>query len=861
MGSLDGESPPGGAGPQRRRLGPPALTARGGSRPAGNDGDPTVLLVGAEQSFHAAIAGALAHHGVYVERAPISGVVESVVATAPDLVMLVGDAASDGGSAALASLHTSPHTSVVPVAILADDSALGERLRAFRHGAAAVIPRSASVDAIAEQVAKLAREIPDREREGMGNVGEATLQELVEALSKELRSGILSVRSGRGAEDEAIRIVLGSGRPIAQTIDEFVSRIRRHVVHAEPLHYEFDERAGGTVRLLGADVADNAGADNVSGLRVLLADEEAARADAVAQALREHKASVVVTDFQPTEQRFGRLRELDPTIFMIDEPSLRGAGYGLVRRLRRDTRLRWASLLVVRWEDVWSEADGAPTAERMLGTLATLAEPEQTLRERAELGTPFDTRLEITGPARMLRALGASAHKMRVFVYNPRVQIRVEFSDHLIAGARAQMSPNSEPVEGAVALAALLVLGSGRVHVEPLDEASLVNIMSTVDVALNLAEREASPIQPSMPAPADGEGLSMPPPARSGGWAKWLLVPAVLLGALAVAAGVLLVRQPDLLRKSLPAPASPAPAPRPARLPLPAAEPQAKQPPTVPAPKEQRQKASQVDLQAAEVDERSVAFGLESTQNVPDCDELVGPSWSLLNGDQPTRASTEVFTGRRALMVGKIDEAQVSFCRATVFDPNNVHAFMSLVKVFLMKRDPMKAKQWAERAVKHHTEEPEMKRLHADALARLGETDEAVSIWLSSLEVDPNDTATVRGLAYTYATGGERAIAGADYAQADRLLRRAALLDPSNAKASSGLSRILLLQGEAKAALAWAKRSVALEPRDSDMRVLLGDVHEKLGDTKEAHAQWRLAFELMPENKRASARVRRIPPE
>src|SRR5439155_24772400 len=132
---------------------------------------------GADKSFHTAIAAALAHHGVYVETTPAHGVVDAVVAAAPDLVLLVGDAASDGGSSVLAHLHATPHSSVVPVAILADDTALDERLRAFRHGAAAVIPRSASVDAIADRIEKLAREIPDRDTGTVGYVGEATLDD------------------------------------------------------------------------------------------------------------------------------------------------------------------------------------------------------------------------------------------------------------------------------------------------------------------------------------------------------------------------------------------------------------------------------------------------------------------------------------------------------------------------------------------------------------------------------------------------------------------------------------------------------------------------------------------------------------
>src|SRR4030095_4298292 len=121
--------------------------------------------------------------------------VETVIVTAPDLVLLANEAALDGGRALFAKLSASPSGSVVRVAALDDTPALDQRLQAFRHGAAAVIPRSASMDAIAEQIARLAREIPER-GEALGQVGEATLAEFVSALGSELRSGILSVHPG-----------------------------------------------------------------------------------------------------------------------------------------------------------------------------------------------------------------------------------------------------------------------------------------------------------------------------------------------------------------------------------------------------------------------------------------------------------------------------------------------------------------------------------------------------------------------------------------------------------------------------------------------------------------------------------------
>src|SRR5688500_3894402 len=185
--------------PPRPKLGVPRLadvrTARTAPRRSGSpsaQSEPTVLLVGSDAGFEPALRVALSRHRVYVETSTADAAVETVIVTAPDLVLLANEAAANGGKALLAKLAASPSSSVVPVAILDDNPALDQRLQAFRHGAAAVIPRSASMDAIAEQVARLAREIPER-GEALGQVGEATLAEFVSALSNELRSGILSV--------------------------------------------------------------------------------------------------------------------------------------------------------------------------------------------------------------------------------------------------------------------------------------------------------------------------------------------------------------------------------------------------------------------------------------------------------------------------------------------------------------------------------------------------------------------------------------------------------------------------------------------------------------------------------------------
>jgi len=815
-------------------------------------GEPSVLLIGAPETLRAALEPALARHRVQVVIAGVQEAADAVIAMAPDLVVLAGDAARDSGHHILRALALSPQSSVVPVAILEDNTELEARLQAFRHGAAAVIPRSASMDEMADRIATLAREIPEREAETLGDVGEATLQELVHALEQELRTGILSVRAAGGEESQAVRIVLGGGRALTDTIDDFVARVREHVVTAEPLRYEFDERAAGTVQLLGGldEEAPDARVD-VKGLRVVLADSDAARADAVAQELRERGVEVVVTDLDPSEVRFHRIRTMDPAVLLIGEQQAQGDGYELMRRMRRDTRLRWASLLVVRWDEVWSEERAVPAIERILGTLSALAEPERALAERADSRAAFDTRLEITGPARLLRGLASATKAVRVTVQNPRLRVRIDISEGLVVGASGEvLAPETNDISGPVALAALLVVSSGRVHVEPTEQPQTTNLMTTPDVALNMADAEPPPIPPSIPTPAVAERMARrserpraPGTRRKRKASSQLSAVAYafagLLGVLVIGAGVVLAVRSRSPQKPAPIPTATPTAAQAA----PSAEPTAKAaPPPKPAPPPPAEPA------AISPEEGDALF------TAPTCEKLLGalpPS----PGVYPGAAYDQVRAARKELARGDMDGAQSAYCKAMRFDPKNPDAHAGLARVLISRRDGKAAVQWAREAVKLNPEESSAQVLLGDALALSGDMVKAADPLLLGYGIAPSDAAAREKLVATQLKLGAEAARKQDHPAAERAFRRALTLDATRGAAAAGMARALLEQGQAKAAAFWARKATGLDPKSAAAFVTLGDALSKNGEASAASAAWKKAAEVDPNDPAARARA------
>ena len=832
------------------------------------------MLVGADSGFEPALRAALARHRVYVETTTADAVAETVIAAAPDLVLLVGAAARDGGSRVLETLQSSPVCSVVPVAILDDNTALDMRLRAFRHGAAAVIAPTASIDAIAEQVAKLAREIPERGSESLGLVGEATLSEFVGALSRELRSGILSVHTGKG-NDDAVRLVLGSGRPLAAFIDDFVRQVKSHVVHAEPLHYEFAEHAGGTVTLLdpGAPFSEPE-RNSVKGVRVALADDDTGRADSVAQELRSRGVSVVVTDLAPTDLRFAKLRQVDPMVLLIGESQVKGQGYELLRRMRRDTRLRWASLLVVRWDEIWSDALSVPALDRLETALAALSEADRTLQAWAESGDSFDARLEITGPARCLRALTESPRPLRVTVNNPRATVSIDISDGLVVGAAGQSRIDpSQQWDGALALSAFMVLSSGRIHITPVNQPAATNVMATIDVALNMADSEPSPIAPSIPTtaaaslrPAPDElplGSSLRAPAQVVVHAAAALLgrprtgislpAAVFLVALAALQGLLIVAALSLLVK----PRQSRSAPSPSISASPASAPSSAETATAQPAPEGRTGAGAPPVERATKATTGNAHD-ESGTSAPSCEQTFGPA-KIKVGEYPGAAYGQVREANRALVRGDLDAAEAALCKAVLWNQSNPALPLELAQLMLLRRDGAKAVEWAKKGLLLDPASARGQGILGDGLARVGDYEPAKRAWLSSLRLEPNgDPQQFKALSFSSQREAQASMKRRDFARAERFFRRAVVLDSDNATASNGLADALLKLGDTSSALRWANHSVSVAPRDPFARVVLGDVLFQKGDRGAAEVEWREALQLDPSNFLAKLRINRL---
>ena len=452
---------------------------------------PTVLMVGQGEPMQTALGEALRRHGISVAASATAELEQAVRVYAPDMVVLIGDAAIRGGENVVRRMAENRATDVLPVAVVSNDAVLKDEARDFRSGAVAVVSRGAGADSIARQLAELADEVPRRPGFVTGALDEGNLKELLDLVRDETKTGILSVRSPNGVL-EGMPIVIETERGSEQHTERIVDRLREAVADAGPLEYEFHETSGGRLSTLpSAAPPRNVDLKALYGSRVVVLDSNELRAEKLATVLSSRGVQIAAADFSTAV--IPRIREVDPQVVVLDSSAVGGQGVDFVRAMRKDPQLRWASMLVVRWEDFWptSESDAEPDLPQLASRLLPMIDQDAEQARRAKNEVDFDTRLELIGPGRLLRALGSVPGVRRVSISGGKRNIDVDIADNSIVGAYATLDEGTkQTLQGIPALLALWGLNAGRVSVREQDLPSVANIMMPVDEALGVISHQ-----------------------------------------------------------------------------------------------------------------------------------------------------------------------------------------------------------------------------------------------------------------------------------------------------------------------------------------------------------------------------------
>jgi cytochrome c-type biogenesis protein CcmH/NrfG len=234
----------------------------------------------------------------------------------------------------------------------------------------------------------------------------------------------------------------------------------------------------------------------------------------------------------------------------------------------------------------------------------------------------------------------------------------------------------------------------------------------------------------------------------------------------------------------------------------------------------------------------SPAAGLgpdESGARAPTCEELL-PDGHPSAGEYPGAAYEQLKLARRALVLGKVDDAQRAYCTALRWDGENPIYYLELAQLLLIRRDGTGAAEWARQAVRLDPSSTKAQSLVGDGLARTGDDEGARRAWYAAFNVNTPSAQEVEHLVLRSIQEADQALGSRDYIRAERFYRRAALLDAKNAGARRGLATALLRLGDPKNSLRWARAAVELAAGDPLNQMALGEGLLASGDKSAARA-------------------------
>ncbi len=249
-------------------------------------------------------------------------------------------------------------------------------------------------------------------------------------------------------------------------------------------------------------------------LRVLILDTDQTRAETWAAAARAQDALVTVAE--PSEDGLRSMRGTDADVVLLDSLAIDRGGFEVVRHMRRDPQLKWAALFVARWQEIWQDPSTPPDLDALIARIEPLIEPAQSLRQLLGNRDCVDTRLELLGPARLLRLVARVGGTWHLTIRSMHGQFDVDVSDDLVVGVVGK-EIGSERVTrvGPTAMEALLGLDKARVRIERRGHPKNANMMAPIDEALTGAMQEVAERTVKLAAVPEEAALRQTTPDRA----------------------------------------------------------------------------------------------------------------------------------------------------------------------------------------------------------------------------------------------------------------------------------------------------------------------------------------------------------
>ena len=171
----------------------------------------------------------------------------------------------------------------------------------------------------------------------------------------------------------------------------------------------------------------------IRGVRLLIVDDDPIRVDALAMDLRNLGAIVAVGD--RSTSGYAQAAKFLPDAIVSDLVRPGEDGFRFIQTLRRHPLLRWSSVILSRWWQDTSEAEGRVLLDQVLDQLEELLTPVRIIEERIAAKRPLGDRLEMTGPAALLRLLSNAQLSGALLVNDGWNHFVVELSDGNIVSA------------------------------------------------------------------------------------------------------------------------------------------------------------------------------------------------------------------------------------------------------------------------------------------------------------------------------------------------------------------------------------------------------------------------------------------